>query len=142
MAPTSTYKAVTLAKRPKDAIVPNETFSTVTYPVPSATELKDGQVLFQSNYLSIDPAMRGWLNDARSYVPPVKIGEVMRGQAVGTVVASKDPKFPVGSFALGMVGWTELKVCNAAKELQKVELPRGARITDTLGVLGMFLTYF
>ncbi|KAL2416611.1 Prostaglandin reductase 1 [Exophiala dermatitidis] len=137
MAPTSTYKAVTLAKRPKDAIVPNETFSTITYPVPSATDLKDGQVLFQSNYLSIDPAMRGWLNDARSYVPPVKIGEVMRGQAVGTVVASKDPKFPVGSFALGMVGWTELKVCNAAKELQKVELPSGAKITDTLGVLGM-----
>lgn len=137
MAQTSTYKAVTLAKRPKDNIVPDETFTVVTHPIPTAADLKDGEVLFESNYLSIDPAMRGWLNDTRSYVPPVQIGEVMRGHAVGVVRESKDPKFPKGSLAQGTVGWTELKVAKA-KELQKVELPRGAKVTDVLGVLGMF----
>ncbi|EXJ91855.1 hypothetical protein A1O3_00405 [Capronia epimyces CBS 606.96] len=134
MAPT--YKAVTLAKRPKDSIVAGETFTVVAKPTPSAHDLKDGEVLFESNYLSIDPAMRGWLNDTRSYIPPVQIGEVMRGHAVGTVVASKNPNYPVGSYAQGTVGWTELKV-SKARELQKVELPRGAKITDVLGVLGM-----
>ncbi|EXJ93419.1 hypothetical protein A1O1_01811 [Capronia coronata CBS 617.96] len=133
---SSTYKAVTLAKRPTDAIVINETFTAITKPTPSVDDLKDGEVLFESVYLSIDPAMRGWLKDARSYVPPVKIGEVMRGQAVGIVRESKDPKFPRGCYAEGIVGWTELKVCKGS-ELQKVELPKAARLTDVLGVLGM-----
>ncbi|KIX09780.1 uncharacterized protein Z518_00861 [Rhinocladiella mackenziei CBS 650.93] len=135
MAPT--YKSIVLAKRPKDNIIPGETFSLITdNPTPSASDLKDGEVLFESNYLSIDPAMRGWLNDTRSYIPPVKIGEVMRGQAIGTVKASKDPTFPVGGYVTGMVGWTELKVCKA-KELERIEVPRGARLTDALSVLGI-----
>lgn len=134
MAPT--YTSVVLAKRPKDDIVAGETFKVVSdNPAPSADSLKDGQVLFETNYLSIDPAMRGWLNDTRSYIPPVRIGEVMRGYAVGTVKESKNPSFPVGSYAAGSVGWTELKVCEA-KELQKAALPRGAHLTDTLSVLG------
>ncbi|KAL6251806.1 hypothetical protein RBB50_002016 [Rhinocladiella similis] len=135
MAPT--YTSVVLAKRPKDDIVAGETFKVVSdNPAPSADSLKDGQVLFETNYLSIDPAMRGWLNDTRSYIPPVRIGEVMRGYAVGTVKESKNPSFPVGSYAAGSVGWTELKVCEA-KELQKAALPRGAHLTDTLSVLGL-----
>ena len=134
MAPT--YKSVTLAKRPKDNIIPGETFTLVSNnPAPSASDLKDGQVIFESNYLSIDPAMRGWLNDTRSYIPPVQIGEVMRGQAIGTIKASKNPNFPVGSFATGTVGWTELKVCKG-KELERVEVPRGGRLTDGISVLG------
>ena len=136
MAP-STYKTVVLAKRPKDNVIPGETFKLISdNAAPSADSLEDGEVLFQPNYLSIDPAMRGWLNDTRSYVPPVQIGDVMRGYAVGVVLASKDPKFPKGSHAQGTVGWTELKVCKG-KELEKIELPRGARLTDALSVLGM-----
>jgi len=135
MAPT--YKSVVLAKRPKDNIVCGETFKVVSdNPTPSPTDLKDGEVLFEPNYLSIDPAMRGWLNNSRSYIPPVQIGEVMRGYAVGTVKASKDPKFPPGSYAVGSVGWTELKICKG-RELEKVQLPKGGRLTDTLSVLGM-----
>jgi len=135
---TSTYTSVVLAKRPKDNIVAGETFKVVSdNPVPAADSLKDGEVLFETNYLSIDPAMRGWLNDTRSYVPPVGVGEVMRGLVVGTVKASKDPSFPVGSYATGTVGWRELKVCKAKKELQKVHLPREAQLTDLLSVLGM-----
>ncbi|KIW42830.1 uncharacterized protein PV06_06341 [Exophiala oligosperma] len=133
----STYTSVVLAKRPKDNIVAGETFKVVSdNPVPSADGLKDGQVLFETNYLSIDPAMRGWLNDTRSYIPPVRIGEVMRGYAVGTVKESRNSSFPVGSYAAGTVGWRELKVCEA-KELQKTTLPKGAHLTDTLSVLGL-----
>jgi NADPH-dependent curcumin reductase CurA len=58
----STYTAVTLAKRPNGAIVPNETFALKTFPIPKEGELKEGEVLFRSLYLSLDPAMRGWLN--------------------------------------------------------------------------------
>src|ERR1700743_2067448 len=116
MAPT--HKSVVLAKRPKDNIVPGETFRLVSdNPIPSANDLKDGEVLFQANYLSIDPAMRGWLNDTRSYIPPVKIGEVMRGSTIGTVVASNSPKFPVGSFATATSGWADYKICKE-NELQ------------------------
>ncbi|KIW90610.1 uncharacterized protein Z519_08393 [Cladophialophora bantiana CBS 173.52] len=132
-----TYKTVVLAKRPKDNVVPGETFRLVTNnPIPSAADLKDGEVLFETNYLSIDPAMRGWLNDTRSYIPPVKIGEIMRGGCIGTVKASRNPQFPVGSFATATVGWTEYKICRG-NELQRVVVPRGGKLTDGLSVLGM-----
>ncbi|OAL38156.1 hypothetical protein AYO20_02608 [Fonsecaea nubica] len=134
MAPT--YKTVVLAKRPKDNIVPGETFKLVTNnPTPSADDLKDGEVLFETNYLSIDPAMRGWLNNTRSYIAPVQIGEVMRGGCIGTIKASKNPQFPVGSFATAMAGWTEYKICKA-DELHRVVVPKGGRLTDGMSVLG------
>jgi NADPH-dependent curcumin reductase CurA len=56
----------------------------------------DGQVLVKVLQLSLDPAMRGWMNEGRSYIPPVGIGEVMRAIGVGRVVASKNPKFAAG----------------------------------------------
>jgi NADPH-dependent curcumin reductase CurA len=58
----STYNAVHLAQRPKAAIIPGETFVLKKHPVPKASDLKDGEVVFQNLYLSLDPAMRGWLN--------------------------------------------------------------------------------
>lgn len=135
MAPT--HNSVVLAKRPKDNIVIGETFKLETAtPTPSASDLKDGEVLFETNYLSIDPAMRGWLNDTRSYIPPVKIGEIMRSSAIGTVKASKSKKFPVGSYAVATPGWTEYNVCNE-KDLQRVVVPKGGKLIDGLSVLGM-----
>ncbi|KAI4181158.1 MAG: hypothetical protein LQ348_005068 [Seirophora lacunosa] len=132
----STFKSVHLAERPKDSIIPGETFTLKTGEAPKESDLKDGEVLFQSLYLSLDPAMRGWLNDTRSYIPPVQIGEVMRGAAVGVVKASKSDAFPVGSYATGTVGWTELAVM-PSKQLEKVDIPRNGKITDALGVLGL-----
>ncbi|KAI4172527.1 MAG: hypothetical protein LQ346_008591 [Caloplaca aetnensis] len=132
----ATYQSVQLAKRPKDKIIPGETFSLKSSEAPKGSDLKDGVVLFQSLYLSLDPAMRGWLNDTRSYVPPVQIGEVMRGAAIGVVKASKSDAFPVGSYATGIVGWTELAIVNS-KQLEKVDIPENGRVTDALGVLGM-----
>ncbi|KAJ9617066.1 hypothetical protein H2200_000787 [Cladophialophora chaetospira] len=135
MAPT--HKSVVLAKRPKDNIVPGETFKLVSdTPTPSASDLKDGEVLFETNYMSIDPAMRGWLNDTRSYIPPVKVGEIMRSGAIGTVKASKSSKFPVGSYATATAGWTEYRVLKES-ELQRVVVPKGGQLTDGLSVLGM-----
>ena len=115
-------------------VVPGETFKLEQKPLPSESSLKDGEVLFETRYLSIDPAMRGWLNDTRSYVPPVQIGEVMRGQAIGVIVSSKSPKFPAGSLAIGTTGWRELAVVKD-KHLEKVQLPKNGRLTDALSVL-------
>ena len=131
----SSYQCVTLAQRPKDAIVPGKTFKLEQKPVPSEASLQDGEVLLEARYLSLDPAMRGWLNDTRSYVPPVKIGEVMRGQVIGVVKASKSKTFPVGSIASGTTGWSELAVAKD-KHLQSVSLPKNGRMTDALSVLG------
>ncbi|KAK4497830.1 hypothetical protein PRZ48_010484 [Zasmidium cellare] len=130
-----TYKAIHLANRPKDAITPT-TFETKTHPTPSPSSLKDGQVLYQPHYLSLDPAMRGWLNDVRSYIPPVQIGAVMRGVGVGTILASKSDKFQAGDVVQAPSGWRELAVIKD-KEVEKIELTPGARMTDYIGVLGM-----
>lgn len=131
----STFQRVVLAKRPKDRIVAGETFKLESKPVPSESSLQDGEVLFETRYLSIDPAMRGWLNDTRSYIPPVQIGEVMRGQTIGVVKASKAPAFPVGSVAVGTTGWSELALAKA-KHLEKANIPKNGRLTDALSVLG------
>jgi NADPH-dependent curcumin reductase CurA len=67
----------------------------------------EGEVLVRVLYLSLDPAMRGWMNDARSYVPPVGIGEVMRALGIGKVVASGDPRFAEGDHVTGTLGIQE-----------------------------------
>ncbi|KAL8627864.1 hypothetical protein Q9189_006429 [Teloschistes chrysophthalmus] len=130
-----TYTSIQLAKRPKDDIVPGETFTSKTNDMPQESDLKPGEVIFQTLYLSLDPAMRAWLNDTRSYIPPVKIGEVMRGVAIGIIKASKSISFPVGSYANGRVGWTEYAVANE-KDLEKTDVPSNGKVTDALGVLG------
>lgn len=131
----STYKSVHLAKRPQGNIVPGETFTTKTKQTSDLPALKDGQVLFQTLYLSLDPAMRGWLNNTRSYIKPVGIGEVMRGGSVGRVLDSKSSKFPTGSVAVSTAGgWSELAVIHE-KDLEAVE--DTGHITDALSVLGL-----
>jgi NADPH-dependent curcumin reductase CurA len=77
--------------------------------------------------------------DTRSYVPPVKIGEVMRGSAIGIITASKSRSYPVGSYALGSVGWTEFAIAKE-KDLEKIEIPANGKVTDALGVLGKRLS--
>ncbi|KAJ4382586.1 hypothetical protein N0V86_001808 [Didymella sp. IMI 355093] len=130
------YTSVHLKERPTDAIVAGKTFESKQQSVPSASSLKDGEVLFQTLYLSLDPAMRGWLNPTRSYIPPVKIGAVMRGSGIGLIVASKSKKFPVGTYASGMCGWSEYAVLQE-KDVEFLDLPHGAVPTDALGCLGM-----
>ncbi|HAC49424.1 MAG TPA: NADP-dependent oxidoreductase, partial [Sulfitobacter sp.] len=84
---------------------------------------------------SLDPYMRGRMDDAKSYAQPVPIGGLMEGGSVGKVVASNDPSFNVGDFAFGAFGWATHGVA-PAKQCQKVDA-EAVPITASLGVLGM-----
>ncbi|KAL5323097.1 hypothetical protein ACEPPN_007625 [Leptodophora sp. 'Broadleaf-Isolate-01'] len=132
----SSYTSVVLAQRPKALIVPGETFSIKENPMVGEKDLKDGQILIETLYLSLDPAMRGWLNDTRSYIPPVQIGEVMRGAVIGKVLASKSAKFTAGNYVTASPGWSEVAIV-AEKEASLLEVPENGKVTDALGVLGM-----
>lgn len=129
--------SVHLAKRPEANVVPGETFSQKTSPAPTASDLKDGQLLVETLYLSLDPAMRGWLRDERSYLPPVQIGEVMRGGSVCRVLASKSSNFKAGDLVTTFTaGWREIAIVKES-DANKVVLPPNGHVTDALGVLGM-----
>lgn len=120
-----------LAARPVGMPKPSD-WDLVEQPLPEPAE---GEFLVRIEYISLDPAMRGWMNEGKSYVPPVGLGEVMRASSAGEVVASRHPKFPVGSRVVGLFGVQEYALSDG----------KGARVVDTalaplptyLGVLGM-----
>ena len=95
----------------------------------------DGELLVRVSYISLDPAMRGWMNDRRSYIPPVAIGEVMRALALGRVTASKDPKFAPGDYVYGALGVQEYAVTKGSG-LRRVD-PAAAPLPVYLSALGM-----
>ncbi|MEU3917617.1 NADP-dependent oxidoreductase [Streptomyces sp. NPDC029004] len=95
----------------------------------------DGEFLVQVLYLSIDPAMRGWMNAGKSYIRPVEIGEVMRAGAVGRVIASRHPEFSVGDHVSGSFGVQEYCVSDG-RGVTKVD-PAMAPLPVYLGTLGM-----
>src|SRR5271165_4503251 len=78
-----------------------------TYSEESVGEPKEGELLVKLLYISLDPAMRMWINDARSYMPPVGIGELMRALGAGVVTASRNPRFAVGDHVTGSFGVQE-----------------------------------
>jgi len=95
----------------------------------------EGEALVEVQYVSLDPAMRGWLNDAKSYVPPVGIGEVMRAIGVGKVVESNDPSLKAGDFVTGMTG-VQTHASAPAKAWTKID-PSLMALPRWLGILGM-----
>jgi len=95
----------------------------------------EGQVLVKVLYLSLDPAMRGWMNEGKSYIPGVGIGEVMRALGAGKVIASKNPSFAAGDFVTGLSGVQEYFISDG-KGLNKVD-PRLAPLPVFIGALGM-----
>jgi NADPH-dependent curcumin reductase CurA len=102
-------------------------------------ELADGEILVKVLYLSLDPAMRGWMNEGKSYIPPVGIGEVMRAGGIGRVVASTSPKFAVGDFVSGGTGVQEYWIGAADDKtaaFYKVD-PKAAPLPKYLNALGM-----
>ena len=105
----------------------------------SVREIADGEIVVKALYLSLDPAMRGWMNEGKSYIRPVAINEVMRAGGVGVVVASKSPKFAVGDHVSGSIGVQNYWV-GAADDRSgaffKIDL-RMAPATTWLNVLGM-----
>jgi len=116
-----------------------DTWKLETTSIPIA---QDGQMVVKVHYISLDPAMRGWINDARSYVPPVGIGEVMRCGGVGQVVESKIEEYQAGDFVYGMSGVQEYCVTDGFGWV-KVD-PEVLPLERYLGTLGMpgFTAYF
>ncbi|MCX7902489.1 MAG: NADP-dependent oxidoreductase [Burkholderiaceae bacterium] len=102
----------------------------------------DGQVLVQVLYISLDPAMRGWMNEGRSYIAPVALGEVMRAGAVGRVVESRHPRFKPGDFVSGVLGVQEYAAV-PGEQLTPVDTSL-APLPVHLSTLGMpgFTAYF
>ncbi len=78
----------------------------------AAVELHDGQIRVRVNYVSLDPAMRIWMSEQKSYWPPVTLGDVMRASAIGEVIESKNEKFPTGSWVNGMLGVCDETISN------------------------------
>ncbi len=122
---------VLLASRPTGWVKESD-FRIVETPVPSP---KDGQVLIRNRFLSLDPYMRGRMNDARSYAAKVEIGEVMTGETVGEVIESKHPKFKPGDTVAGRVGWQRVALSDGS-DLRKVD-PSLKPLSAHLGVVGM-----
>ncbi|MBG6488656.1 NADP-dependent oxidoreductase [Pseudomonas aeruginosa] len=123
-----------LAQRPS-GLPGRDTFSFVETPLGEPAE---GQILVKNEYLSLDPAMRGWMNDARSYIPPVGIGEVMRALGVGKVLVSKHPGFQPGDYVNGALGVQDYFV-GEPKGFYKVDPSRAPlpRYLSALGMTGM-----
>ena len=128
---TQVNKQVRLAARPSG--LPTASDWTITSePVPAPGP---GQFVVAVSYVSIDPAMRGWMNAARSYIAPVELGAVMRAGAIGKVTASEHPGFAVGDDVFGVFGVQDYAVSDG-KGVSKLDSSL-APLTAYLGVLGM-----
>jgi NADPH-dependent curcumin reductase CurA len=124
---------VQLAKRPPPGMITHDCFAVREVPL---ADPGDGEVRVKIAYVSLDPAMRGWVNDTRSYVPPVGIGEVMRAYSVGRVEASRHPDFKVGDAVQGLLGAQQYAVTKGSPRLVKVDETK-APLERWVGGLGM-----
>jgi NADPH-dependent curcumin reductase len=98
-------------------------------------EAEEGQLLLRTRYVSLDPAMRGWLREGRSYIPPVQVGEVMRAGVIGEVVQSRHDGFPVGAFVSATTGVQEYALSDGTG-VRQVDAD-AAPLPTYLGTLGM-----
>jgi NADPH-dependent curcumin reductase CurA len=130
--PVTSSTQVQLVKRPDGWPTP-EDFRTVTEELP---DLAPGQVRVRNEFLSVDPYMRGRMNDVRSYTPPYALGETMTGGAVGRVEESTSDDLPVGSLVVHGLGWRDVAQGDASGFREVAEVPGGPNSLH-LGVLGM-----
>lgn len=132
---------IVLAERPHGEIIPGQTFHQRVTPAPTEADLADGDVLVEVLYLSLDPAMRGWLNDDRSYLPPVEIGAVMRGSGACRVLASKNPDVRPGELVSGLPGWQQYAVLRAGWYEPRANFPAtlesAQQLLSVFGLTGM-----
>ncbi len=122
---------ILLASRPKGE-ASTDNFKSVETPL---APLGDGQVLVRNQFLSLDPYMRGRMNDTKSYTAPQALNAVMGGGTVGTVVDSRNPQWHAGDTVATMLGWQDYGVSNGS-DLRKIDMAL-APISAYLGVLGM-----
>jgi NADPH-dependent curcumin reductase len=125
-------RQVRLKARPS-AIPEAAHFEIVTAPLP---ELRAGQLLVRNLYLSVDPAMRGWVSAVANYSKPVGIGEVMRARAASEVVASRHPDYREGERLVGWFGWQEYAATDGSGIIRRVD-ETDIPLSASLGVLGM-----
>jgi NADPH-dependent curcumin reductase len=125
-------RQIVLSSRPVGIPQPSH-FELRSVEVP---ELADGEFLVQNQYLSVDPAQRGYVNDENNYAPPVPIGAVMRAMAVGRVVKSRSPAVQEGEHYYGWFGWQDYCVATPALILRKLD-PAQAPLSTGAGLLGI-----
>jgi NADPH-dependent curcumin reductase CurA len=131
MADAQINRQILLVSRPEgEASVSN--FKLVETPL---APLKDGEVRVRNHYLSLDPYMRGRMDDVKSYAPPQPLNEVMIGGTVGVVTESRNPAFKEGDSVVGMLGWQEFGTSDG-KGLNKVDASR-VPLSAYLGAVGM-----
>ena len=123
-----------LKERPRGMVGP-EHFELVASPMP-APDLAAGQVLVRTLMLGFDPAMRGWVIDEPSYLPPVAIGAPMRASGVGQVVQSENPALPRGTLVQGLMNWQEYSIGDPASMIPPTPLPVGVAPEMCLSIFG------
>ncbi len=128
---SETNRRVLLRSRPEGPVTLDH-FELDEQGVPEPAE---GEILIRNLYLSVDPYMRGRMNDIESYIPPFAIGQPLEGGVVGRVLASRHPGFREGEHVSGLLRWEQLSISDG-KELRKVN-PRLAPLSYHLGILGM-----
>jgi len=124
----SPNRLLRLAARPEGEVKASD-FVLVDMKTPEPDE---NEFVVEITHISIDPAMRGWMSAARSYIPPVEVGEVMRAFTVGRVVESRNPDFAVGDFVRGIFGFKSPRSPTARTSTRSISLPV-ARLRPTSG---------
>jgi NADPH-dependent curcumin reductase CurA len=128
---TDTSRRITLAQRPK-GVPDDDVFEVTSVDVP---EPGDGEAVVRVQWLSIDPTIRGWMDDKPGYLPPIEIGAPIRSGAIGEVVASRTDRYAVGDTVFGMLGWQDHAVLSAGGITAQV-VPEGVDPTAALSVFG------
>lgn len=116
-------------------MVSEKNFKLISSPMPIPDAAKD-EVLIKNLMLSFDPAMRGWLDDKPSYLPPVGINEAMRASGIGQVIESSNKELPVGTLVQGLIGWQEYLVAGPQSMFPPSPLPAGTPPNIALSILG------
>jgi NADPH-dependent curcumin reductase CurA len=132
----TTNRRFLLARRPRGQPVP-EDFSLVETPVPQPAE---GAFVVRNRFVSLDPAQRGWMDDAPSYMPPIKLGDPVRATTVGQVDSSANPDFPVGDWVVGLNGIEEYSLVSSGGFTQKIDVshtPSPSYFLSAMGAVGL-----
>jgi NADPH-dependent curcumin reductase CurA len=126
-------RQILLASRPAGTITQGN-FTRREVEIPA---LQTGDFLVRNIYLSLDPTIRNWMNEADTYMPAIRIGEVMRGGGVGEVVESRNPQYAVGDVVFGLIGWQDYCVGRATDPMPMMVVPKGVPLTAALSVFGI-----
>jgi NADPH-dependent curcumin reductase len=130
-APPTTQRVIRMATHPVGALKDSD-FELVELPVP---ELSDGETLVRTLYLSLDPAIRVWMNGIDTYVPGIRVGDAMRAGGLGEVVASRNPAYNDGDLVLGMIEWSDYFLARPGTD-PLTTVPHRDPLTTYLSVLG------